>query len=447
MLLPYFIAVFTQNTNRCNGFIPLSLTVLTYSVWSVYFTAFSYNKIHTLFICIVLIAAYVLFEGLLLRQKAKTLAGFIITSLSFCVYQPLIPLFICIVLIFFVLLQDNTSFPAKEYSNLCLKLIAIFIAAFIFYLVSNKIIRTIFDIQKSEYVSSRIIWNKSSIKPIIAGVLAQIYVLTIGAIPPVHAIFSPMMPIMYGSDVDTFNRPIADSVLAVSQSIGNVLLLPAVIMFLVIICINANKRIPKGRRLLYVLAGFGVPVSVLLLGLVSGEVIGIRILYSLPFAAAFMFYYVASAQKTILRRVFYCAILGTAFYQAQISGNMLEAVVRLAEMDTKITFDLAARIRNIPGGEDKLPVAFIGNIKHPFDSQLFRANEVGRSNFEFWAPAYMGHTTGRASTMMRVYGFYYDIPTPEQIRKAYEASFDMPAYPASGCVKNLGDVIVVKMGD
>jgi hypothetical protein len=256
-----------------------------------------------------------------------------------------------------------------------------------------------------------------------------------------------MMPVMYGSDVDTFNRPIADSILAVSQSVGNVLLLPAAIAFIVIICINAKKRLPKGRRLLYVLAGFGVPLSVLLLVIVSGEVIGMRILYALPFAAAFMFYYVAGVQKTVLRRALYCMVLGTAFYQAQISGNMLEASVRLAEMDTKIAFDLGARIRNIPGGDDKPAVAFIGNIRHPFDSQLFRANEMGRSTFESWSPTFMNHMTERVSFIMNIYGFYYNIPTPEQIQEAYEASRDMPAYPASGCVKNLGDVVVVKMGD
>jgi hypothetical protein len=447
LLFPYFIAVFTRNTGRRNGLIPLALIVMTYSVWPQYFQFFWQNKIQTLFICLALTAVYLLFDGFLTRRKIKILIGFIITAFSFCLYQPFVPLFICIVFIFFVLLEDNTSFDAKDYLNLCIKLIIVFIAAFAFFLISDKIAQFMFNVRESGYVSSKMIWNKYSVKSIISGILAQIYVLTIGGIPFVHSIFSPMMPNMYGSDFDTFNRPISDTVLATSQSVGNILLLPAAIAFLVIICINAAKRLPKTRRLLYTLAGFGIPLSVLLLTIVSGEVIGTRILYSLPFAAAFMFYYVSYRQKTFLRRVFYCMILGTAFYQAQISGNLLEASSRVSEMDAKITFDLAARIRSVLPEDDRLPVVFIGNIEHPFDSQLFRVNEIGRSAFELWSTTYMEHITERALMVMDVYGFHYDAPLPEQILEAYEASFDMPGYPANGCVKKLDDLIVVKMGE
>jgi hypothetical protein len=48
---------------------------------------------------------------------------------------------------------------------------------------------------------------------------------------------------------------------------------------------------------------------------------------------------------------------------------------------------------------------------------------------------------------MNIFGFNYSLPTPDQMREAYEASGDMPAYPLEGCVKNLGDVVGVKMGD
>jgi hypothetical protein len=337
--------------------------------------------------------------------------------------------------------------PSKDYVLLCLKLFIAFIAAFALTTVIGKIVKSALALHDSDYVTRHMVWNKAAVKTIIAGILAQIYVLTIGAIPFVHSIFAPMMSAMYGSGADPFNRPIADTVLSVSQSVGNIFLLPAVILFLVIIFINAKKRIPAGRRLLYVLAGFGIPVSILFLVLVSGEVIGTRILYALPFAAAFMFYYVSYRQKTVLRRVFYCLVLGSAFYQAQISQSLLEASVRLGEMDAKIAFDLDARTRGILENGKKLPVVFIGNINHPFDRQIFRANEAGRSAFESWLPADKGFLSERVLTLMNVYGFTYDIPSPEQAERAYKLSRDMPSYPENGCMKNLGDVIVIKMGD
>jgi hypothetical protein len=130
MLFCYFIAVFTKNTKRHNGFIPLALTVLTYSVWSQYFLFFYQNKIQTIFICINLISIYLLFDGFFSRRLIKLIIPFILTVLSFGIYQPLVPLFICIVFIYFILLQENSNYTPKEYSFLCLKLFIFFIAAF-----------------------------------------------------------------------------------------------------------------------------------------------------------------------------------------------------------------------------------------------------------------------------------------------------------------------------
>jgi hypothetical protein len=449
LLFCYFIAFFTNNTQRRNGFIPPALILLSYSVWAQYFGIFYQNKIQTVFICLVLIAAYLLFDGLLTLKKLNTVVGFVLTFFSFCVYQPLMPLFLCIVFIFFVLLQENTDFPAKEYSRLVLNLCILFIIAFALSIISGIIVRKILKIYDNDYIMTNMVWNRSDIKSIIANILAYGYMMTIGAIPFVHSIFAPIMPAMYGSGFDLHGLPIADTVLSVSQSIGNVLLLPAVIAFLVIICLNANKRLPKDRRMLYVLSGFGVPFSIMFLVIASGEVIGTRILYSLPFASAFMLYYVASVQKTVLRRVFYCMILCVAFYQAQISAALLETFVRVSEFDTKITFDLDARIRNVISEDEKLPVAFINNMSHPFDSQLFwpKYDEIGHSTFLTWAPSNKEAMGNQLLPFMGVFGFHYGLPTPEQINKAYEASRDMPAYPLKGCVKNLGDVVVVKMGD
>jgi hypothetical protein len=450
LLFCYFIAVFTKNTKRHNSFIPLALTVLTYSVWSQYFLFFYQNKIQTAFTCLNLISVYLLFDCLLTRKKIKVIIPFILTVFSFGVYQPLVPLFLCIVFIYFILLHENSNYPQREYSLLCLKLFVFFIAAFASMSIINKIIQSALSLD-TVGMERVMIWNKSGLRSIIANILAQGYALTIGGLPFVHSIFSPVMADLYGSPLDPFGRPVADIIFNNARAIGNIILLPFAVVFLAMIFMNARNNIPKGRRLLYALAGVGVPVSIFFLVIVSGEVLGTRILFSLPFAAAFMFYYVARAQKTLLRRVCYVLILGAAFYQAQMSQIMLESTVRVSDIDSKIAFDLNSRIQNVLGGDAELPempVAYIGNINHPLKNQRFTIEMAGRSVFEWWTPSDMfTQTQFHVISFMNIFGFNYSLPTPDQMREAYEASGGMPAYPLEGCVKNLGYVVVVKMGD
>jgi hypothetical protein len=447
MLFFYFISVFTKIKNRYNGFIPPALTLLTYPIWSMNLPNLYMMRVNMFFIPVMLTGVYLLYNGFLSGNKIHILISFVLTILCFGAYQPFLPLFLCIVFIFFLLLQENSNFQPKEYSFLCLKLILFFAVAFIFRSIIGSIFQVVFNIPKNSYVTGTMVWNKSDISSILNNILGLGYFITIGIIPFIHSLFTPLMEIMYGSASGPYGKSIVENVLIYSRTVGNILLLPAGIAFIVYIILNAKKHIPKGRRLLYILAGFGVPLSIFFLVIVSGEVRGLRILFCLPFATAFMFYYVAGIQKTVLRRVFYCLILATAFYQAQVSQNLLEGIVRVSEYDTITAFDINRRVSEVTESGEKLPLAFIGN-RHPFENQIFQSFDVtARSPFERWTFSDMNYQTNIAVSFMNMLGFRYDIPTPEQIQEAYEVSRDMPAYPASGCVKNLGDVVVVKMGD
>jgi hypothetical protein len=187
MLFCYFIAVFTKNTKRQNGFIPLALTVLTYSVWSQYFMFFYQSKIQTIFVCLTLINVYILYKGFLLRKKAHIIISFFLTVLSFGIFQSLVVLFLCVTFIYFVLLQENSSFHAKEYSVLCIKLFIFFISAFIFNVIIDKTALSVIGIPSDNITIRKMAWNQSGIRSIFAHILAQIYVLTIGLFPFVHS--------------------------------------------------------------------------------------------------------------------------------------------------------------------------------------------------------------------------------------------------------------------
>ncbi|MDR2803096.1 MAG: glucosyltransferase domain-containing protein [Treponema sp.] len=447
MLFCYFIAVFTKNTNRRNGFIPLALAVLTYPVWPMNFPNLYMVRINMIFIAVMLIAIYLFYAGFLSGNKTYLVISFVLTVLCFGSYQPFLPLFLCIVFIFFILLQENSNLQPKEYGLLCIKLFLFFLAAFILSFIIGRIVQSALNVPNGSYVTGIMVWNKASLTSVIANILGLGYFTTIGMIPFVHTLFTPLMETMYGSSVGPYGKSIVENVLLYSRTTGNILLLPAGITFIVFIFINAKKYIPKSRRLLYILAGFGVPLSIFFLVIVSGEVRGLRILYSLPFASAFMFYYVSRGQKTILRRLFYCLILAVSFYQAQVSQNIFEGIVRTSEYDTIAAFDINSRVSKVMEDGEKLPLAFIGN-KHTFEKQIFPAFDItARSPFERWSLDDMPYQTNMVIPFMNLFGFNYDIPANEQIKEAYEASFDMPAYPAAGCVKKLDGVIVVKMGE
>jgi hypothetical protein len=200
LLFCYFIAVFTKNTQRHNGFIPLALVLLTYAVWPLYFLNIYGNKIQPTFIAIELISVYLLYDGLLSRNKIKILISFILTVFSFSVYQSFMLLFPCLVFIFFVLLQENSNLSPKEYSFLCLRLLVFFLAAFILNMVIARIVQASAGILKlnNKYVSGAMIWNKPNIKSILANILGLGYLVTIGLIPFVHSLFAPIMETMYG---------------------------------------------------------------------------------------------------------------------------------------------------------------------------------------------------------------------------------------------------------
>jgi hypothetical protein len=448
MLFCYLFAVFTKNTDRRNGFIPLALTLLSYPVWSVCLPVVYMARINLLFVVVMLIGVYLLYTGFLSNNKTYIAISFILILLSFGAYQPLIPLFICVVFIFFLLLEENSNLQPKEYSFLCLKLFLFFLAAFALRSFIGSIVQYALDIPRDvQYISGIMVWNKSSLKPVLTNVLGLGYFTTIGQIPFVHSLFAPLMETIYGSSVGPYGKSIVENVLLYSRTAGNILLLPGGIAFIVYIILNAKNRIPKGRRLLYVLAGFGVPISIFFLVIASGDMRGLRILYVLPFATAFMLFYVAHKQKKGLRRVFYGLILAVSFYQAQVSQNLLEGLVRISEYDTIAVFDINRRISEVTENGEKLPLVFIGN-RHPFENQIFPLFDVtARSVFERWSLDDMPYQTDMVILFMRMLGFNYDIPTPQQAERAYELSRDMPSYPENGCVKNLGDVIVVKMGE
>lgn len=98
--------------------------------------------------------------------------------------------------------------------------------------------------------------------------------------------------------------------------------------------------------------------------------------------------------------------------------------------------------------EDK-PVCF---VTRDYDSFLMSwdasQHEIGESPIVA-AIGFLGDTTSPSMIQMFKYQQYYSLKTPtvEQVKKASENSIGIPAYPKNGYIKELDDIIIVKLGE
>ena len=439
----YIIAVFSQNTGRNNRLIPFALLFMTSVVWVEQFYFLYQAAEIALMISICPYVIYFLYKGCLNNEKGKIVCAFIYITFMTAVYQSLVILFCGGVFACFVLLQEHTEYKPETYRRLCLKLFITLLAALAVYLfIDRVIVPSVFHIEKADYVDNMNQWGEKPIKECILNVLLFGYTITVGHIPFVQAIANPIIAQNARSGVEA-----AGNIANISRVLGNVLLLPIAVLFVFVIVKKMRATIPSGRRLLYLLAGIGVPMSIMLLTLAGGSRPPIRALFALPFASAFMVFYLikVSGRKTVVV-IALCAML-TAVYQAQITAQLYYSDQMRYNEDVRLAIDLDRMVTQAQPDTEKLPVALIGKYKAApqFHSNFLQGEVIGHSVFE-WAnkPA---DTTQRGLSFMRSLGMYYDMANGQQLETALRAAESMPAYTDPGCVKRLPDVIVVRIAE
>jgi hypothetical protein len=218
-------------------------------------------------------------------------------------------------------------------------------------------------------------------------------------------------------------------------------------MFIFTIVKKMCTTIPSGRRLLYLLAGIGVPLSIMLLTLAGGSRPPPRALFALPFASAFMvFYLVKVCGRKASTVIALCAVL-TAAYQAQITAQLFYSDQMRYNEDVRLATELDGMITAAQSGRADLPVALIGKYKAApqFHTNFLQGDVIGHSFFEWDNKP--SHTTRRGLSFMRTLGMYYELANEQQLETALNEAVSMPAYPDRGCVTRLPDVIVVKLSD
>jgi hypothetical protein len=360
------------------------------------------------------------------------------------VYQAIVPMFCCGVFACFVLLQERTDYEPQVYRNLCLKLFITLVGAMaVYFFIDRIIIPVFFHIEKSTYVDDMNQWGQVPVRRNILNILSFGYTITIGHIPLVQNMINPIIASFARTGMQA-----AEFIANLSRVSGNVLLLPVIVLFLVKITVVMRNTISSGRRLLYMLAGIGIPLCIMLLAIMGGNIPPSRSLYALPLSFAFMFFYLIISYKKRVASVITCLALLAAVYQAQITAQLFYSDQMRYNEDVRLSYELNDLITQVQPDNEKLPVALIGRYQTAsrFHANFLQGETLGHSFFE-WDFSKPPNPTARGLAFMKSLGFYHDIPNGEQIDQAIKEVILMPAYPDPGCVRRVGDFIVVKISE
>jgi len=353
------------------------------------------------------------------------------------VYQAIIPLFCCGTCACFLLFQDSSEYEPKIYYNLCLKLLVTLVGSVaVYFFIDRVIIPAVFHINRADYLDEMVAWKKLPAGKNIKKLLYLAYAFTFGNIPVVQNMVNPVIARNAGTGM-------VEYLMHIARFMGNALLFPAIVLFLARVIISMKNKMPKGRRLVYFLAGIGIPLCMIMLTLAGGNVPPIRSHYALPLASAFMFYFIIKTYKKKAAYTVACCALLLAFYQAQISAQLFYSDQMRYNEDVRLSCELNNYIIREQPVDKKLPVAIVGNydMAARFYANYIPGEVIGFSVFGEYSP----YINGLA--FMESLGIHYDMPDPAQLEQAYIAALYIPPYPNPDCVKRVQDFIVVRLSE
>jgi len=433
----YIIALFCKNTGKNNLLIPFALVFISSPIWAEQFYFVFQAREVALMVLLCPFTIYIMFKGFIDNEKGKIIFAFLSLIFMTSVYQAMIPFFCCGVFICFMLFLEASDYEQKFYRNLCLKILAIFVCAMLVYAVIYKILIPSILVNSAN-LDDMNKWGRVSIKENILRILSFAYTITIGGIPQIQDIVNPIIALNAGIEK-------AEHIANVSKAFGNILLLPLALLF-IIKCINiARKKFTSDKKILYIIATIGIPLSIMFLAILGGNKTPIRAIYVLPLAFAFMFFFLIKNYSNKYRIAIVCFALLTAAYQTQITAQLLYSDQLRYNEDIRLAYEIRDKIVQASLGSENLPVAIIGAYKTRkkfyANPNFIKGDMIGFSFFE----GNVRLIIVRSLNLMGCLGFHLNSPNDEQIERAINEAVNMPSYPDSGFVKKLPDVIVVKL--
>jgi len=421
----YIIALFCKDTGKNNALIPFVLVFASSPIWAEQFYFVLQAREVALMVLLCPYAIYAMFIGFMENKKNKIILAFLSFIFMTSVYQAMVPFFCCGIFICFMLFVENSDYEQKIYRNLGLKIFGMLVCAMVVYVIIDKILMPS-NMEKVPSFYDMYKWGRLSIKENILRILLFAYTLTIGNIQQIQDITNPIIASHANSGMEA-----AKSIANISKVSGNILLLPLTMLF-IIKCIEISRK-----RILYVIAAICVPLSIMFLAILGGNVPPVRSIYVLPLAFAFMFFFLIKNYSKKFSIAIICLALLTVAYQSQITAQLFYSDQLRYNEDVRLAYEIHNQL-----GDENLPIAIIGKyrIAEKFHANFLQGDVIGHSFFE-WGDI----KEARGLNFMHCLGINFNAPNDEQMERAISEAVYMPSYPNPGYIKKLPDMVVVKL--
>lgn len=379
------------------------------NVWTsqIYFSCQSAEALFIVFICPIVV--YFFFVGILHKNKIHIALSMLMVVFIISVYQSSV-LMICVGLLICFYYNncrpDETNDSEKERWILALKIIVAVAICLVVYFLVDRLVCAAFGIQKGDFYHNEYLKKDTSLIKNLAKFLVKM-----AARNPLTAIFLVVTFPMY--------------------------------LFIV----RQKNSVVCAITLLL------IPASCCVFGIITGTV-SYRVEYSTPLAMAFIIFILLKNFKESARMTAF--LIGTVlgFLCVEESSMFNYTELRRHEQDKAIAQDIASRIGMLGTPEEisKLPVLLYGTYKTEFNSGHLNRGVFCHSAFHSGGGG-LTDATRRGIAFMNDIGFVgYDfkkisVDDMSLVLKARAEAERMPNYPEKGCVKNIGDAIVVRLSD
>ena len=429
----YLLDVFSNHKINKISYFLFSLIFAASVVWTeqIYFTCQATETCFILILCPTII--FLMLNGITENNKLNITISVILLIFTLSVYQATIMMFCSGILICFLLMKEQTSYDEKSYWFIGLKILAFTITALIGYLITNFIVmKFIFNTQSSSYLSSQVGIKDNFLISICQYVYSILFAKDSLFTLVGNCIISASAK--SGSQaIDSFHN---------QDLLCNRLFFPTLICYFYFILKNKNKT------LLYIITALLIPMCIFILPIAAGGNIVPRAQYSIPLVTGFIFLYVICMLPKKLKITIGCLVFLSGFYTMQKSAMLVYSDQIRYEYDLELAKELNKRIIDISLGAD-IPVLLYGANQEINSGKNFISGDcIGKSVFAWNYKKDPTDATYRGLAFMRAHNYkYYPPVDTDSINKARSAALNMPSYPDKNCIRNLGDIIIIKLSE
>ncbi|HCC00005.1 MAG TPA: hypothetical protein DEP42_02095, partial [Ruminococcaceae bacterium] len=331
----------------------------------------------------------------------------------FSVYQSFVPLYISAASATFLLIYRRYYFLPKEQKpqniglfRICLKILAVFVGAFILYTIINKITAAHYG-GMNAYISGQIMWGHLPVSQCIHHVLAGIYHILSGQ----TALYNLAFPLMA--------------------------------LILIIVSLIKIRHFYKGYALYLLITAIFILSPFFMIVLMGAEP-AMRTQFSLPFVVAFGADFLISLIPPVYKKVraiiaLFCVLI--TFDQASVTSRLFYTEYARYQKDVAYCTQIANSIDKLElTTTSSLPVVFVGGHHIQLNQDTLPVEGVGTSTLEIES-----FSPSRTLLFMKTLGYNYIFPTSAQYEKGHQLSTDMPIWPAEGSVQIKDNLVVIRL--